>query len=65
MCETAHVPAGRSPATTTGGRSCHGRTGFFLVGILAALAGILAEADIAIFALSTYNTDYILVSSIT
>lgn len=34
---------------------------FSLVGILARIAGILAEKGIPIFALSTYNTDYILV----
>ena len=32
---------------------------FSLVGILAKIAGILAENSIAIFAVSTYNTDYI------
>lgn len=34
---------------------------FSLTGILAALVGPLASAGIAIFALSTYDTDYILV----
>ena len=34
---------------------------FSLTGILAKLSGILAEADISIFAISTYDTDYILV----
>lgn len=34
---------------------------FSLVGILAKLSGLLAQAGISIFALSTYNTDYILV----
>ena len=34
---------------------------FSLVGILAKLSGILAEQQIGIFAVSTYNTDYILV----
>lgn len=34
---------------------------FSLVGILARIAGILAGEGIPIFALSTYNTDYILV----
>lgn len=34
---------------------------FSLIGILARLAAVLAEAGISIFALSTYNTDYILV----
>lgn len=31
----------------------------FLVGILAGISKILAENEIGIFALSTYNTDYI------
>ena len=34
---------------------------FSLVGILSKLSGILAEHKIGIFAVSTYNTDYILV----
>lgn len=34
---------------------------FSLVGILAKLAAILAAAEISIFAISTYDTDYVLV----
>ncbi len=34
---------------------------FALVGILAAISGILAEEGISIFAVSTYDTDYILI----
>lgn len=34
---------------------------FSLIGILSELSGILAKHDIGIFAVSTYNTDYILV----
>ena len=34
---------------------------FSLIGILSKLSGILAENGIGIFAVSTYNTDYILV----
>lgn len=34
---------------------------FSLIGILSKLSGILAENEIGIFAVSTYNTDYILV----
>ena len=34
---------------------------FSLIGILSRLSGILAEHKIGIFAVSTYNTDYILV----
>ena len=34
---------------------------FSLIGILSKLSTILAENNIGIFAVSTYNTDYILV----
>ena len=34
---------------------------FSLIGILSKISGILAENDIGLFAISTYNTDYILV----
>jgi hypothetical protein len=36
---------------------------FSLVGILAALSSILAEAGISIFAISTFTTDYLLVKN--
>jgi len=36
---------------------------FNLTGVLAKLSRVLAEAHISIFALSTYDTDYILVKS--
>ena len=36
---------------------------FSLIGILSKLSGILAENKIGIFAVSTFNTDYILVKS--
>ncbi len=38
-----------------------GTLDFSLIGILSRLAGILAENKIGIFAISTFNTDYILV----
>ncbi len=38
-----------------------GMIDFSIVGVLAALAVPLAEAGISVFALSTYNTDYLLV----
>jgi len=38
-----------------------GKLDFSLIGILSRLAGILAENKIGIFAVSTFNTDYILV----
>ena len=36
---------------------------FSLTGILSNLAGILAQANVGIFAVSTYNTDYILLKA--
>lgn len=39
----------------------HGPLDFSLTGILAGLAGALAAAGISIFAISTYDTDYLLV----
>ncbi len=38
-----------------------GRLDFALVGVLAKLTGALAKAEIPCFAISTYDTDYILV----
>ena len=40
-----------------------GTLDFSLIGILSKLSGILAEQKIGIFAVSTYNTDYILVKA--
>lgn len=34
---------------------------FSLIGILSKISTVLADADIGIFAISTYNTDYVLV----
>ncbi|MCL2365490.1 MAG: ACT domain-containing protein [Oscillospiraceae bacterium] len=36
---------------------------FSLIGIVAKISGILAEVDISIFVVSTYDTDYILLKS--
>ena len=37
-----------------------GQLDFSLIGILARISGILASNEVGIFAISTYNTDYIL-----
>lgn len=37
-----------------------GQLDFSLIGILAGISGILASNEVGIFAISTYNTDYIL-----
>ena len=60
VCETSAVPA-IALAREDGWRGF--RVGsvldFSLVGILAEISGILAAQKISIFAVSTYNTDYI------
>ena len=38
-----------------------GKMDFSLVGILSGITGILAEGGISVFAISTYDTDYVLV----
>ena len=64
VCET-----NRTPANTTeredGWKAlviC-GTLDFSLVGILSKISTVLAEAGVGIFAVSTYNTDYILVKA--
>jgi len=61
VCDEDAVP---SEITSEPGWRClkaHGPFEFSMVGVLASLAGPLAEAGISIFALSTYDTDYLLV----
>jgi hypothetical protein len=61
VCDEDVVPEG---VTSEPGWRClkaHGPFEFSMVGVLASLTGPLAEAGISIFALSTYDTDYLLV----
>ena len=62
VCKTEDTPA-RTVEREDGWRGfrIEGVLDFSLVGILSRLSGILAENRIGIFAVSTYNTDYILV----
>ena len=62
VCRTQDAPA-HTVAREDGWRAfrVQGELDFSLTGILAGLADILAKAGIGIFAVSTYNTDYILV----
>lgn len=41
----------------------HGPLDFSLTGILANIAGVLADGGISIFAISTFDTDYVLVKT--
>ncbi|MBQ2063403.1 MAG: ACT domain-containing protein [Firmicutes bacterium] len=61
------IPTDAVPAETTerddGWRAfrIQGVLDFSLIGILSKISGLLADAGIGIFAVSTFNTDYILV----
>lgn len=61
VCMTDKVPA-NTTHRDDGWRAMRiqGELDFALIGILAKISGILAEHKIGIFAISTYNTDYIL-----
>ena len=61
VCETSCVPS-NTTERADGWRALRiaGTLDFALVGILADLSAVLAREKIGIFAVSTYNTDYIL-----
>ena len=62
VCRTEDTPAKTTARDDRWrGFRIQGMLDFSLIGILSKLAGILAENKIGIFAVSTYNTDYILV----
>ncbi len=62
VCRTADTPAGADPREDGWrGFRIEGVLDFSLVGILSKLSSLLADSGIPIFAVSTYNTDYILV----
>ena len=62
VCLTKDVPE-QTVERSDGWRGfrIEGTLDFSLVGILSKISGILADNKIGIFAVSTYNTDYILV----
>ncbi|MBQ6456692.1 MAG: ACT domain-containing protein [Mogibacterium sp.] len=62
VCRTEDTPA-ETTERDDGWRGfrIQGVLDFSLIGILSKISGILAENSIGIFAVSTYNTDYILV----
>ena len=62
VCETDRAPAA-TLAREDGWRAMRivGTLDFSLTGILSRIATVLAVAGVGIFAVSTYNTDYVLV----
>lgn len=64
VCSSQHVPY-NAAACDNGWRAfrIQGTLDFSLTGILSKISGLLAGHKIGIFAVSTYNTDYILTKS--
>lgn len=64
VCETKDVPA-KTTKREDGWKAfvIQGVLDFSLIGILSKISSVLADAGIGIFAMSTYNTDYILVKA--
>ena len=62
VCLSSHAPV-HCLAREDGWRAFRvaGQMDFGLTGVLAGLATVLAQASVSIFALSTFDTDYILV----
>ena len=62
VCPTSCAPV-QTVAREDGwrGMRIEGQLDFSLVGILAKISDVLAQAGVALFAVSTYDTDYVLV----
>lgn len=64
VCKAEHAPSD-AVAAEPGWKALKvsGVLDFGMIGVLAKISNILAEAEISIFVISTYNTDYILVKA--
>jgi hypothetical protein len=61
VCAERLVPPGTAAATDWRGLAVHGPFALDTVGVLATLTNVLAAASISLLAISTYDTDYLLV----
>lgn len=61
VCESRLVPCGVRQAGPWRAFKVKGPLDFEMTGVLRRLANPLAEVEVSIFALSTYDTDYVLV----
>ena len=60
VCEGSRVPQGVRVETDWVGLKLEGPFPFAMTGVLTSFLQPLAEADIPIFAVATFNTDYVL-----
>jgi hypothetical protein len=63
VCAAADAPAGAQVQTGWRALQVAGPLDFALTGILASIAAPLALAGVSLFAVSTYDTDYVLVGA--
>ncbi|OLF10785.1 ACT domain-containing protein [Actinophytocola xanthii] len=63
VCPTRNAPAAETREDGWRVLSVRGPLDFTLTGIMAALAGELAAAGVSLFAVSTYDTDHVLVKA--
>ncbi len=63
VCELSRVPAGVQSQPGWRVFKVHGPFVLSEIGVLSALAAPLAAAEISLFAVSTFDTDYLLVAS--
>lgn len=63
LCPQENVPEGVMADRDWRALKIQGPLDFALVGVLSELAGLLASAKVSIFAISTFETDYILVKA--
>jgi hypothetical protein len=63
ICEQTQVPVGVRCESDWRALKVNGPLDFSLTGVLASILTPLAESGISVFALSTYDTDYILVKA--
>jgi hypothetical protein len=63
VCEEAAVPEGVKAEKGWAALKVHGPIPFGTTGVLSSLTAPIAEAGISLFALSTFDTDYILVKA--
>ena len=64
LCESEYVPR-RLIAVEAGwkGFKISGVLDFGMIGVISKISGLLAEAGISVFVVSTYNTDYVFVKA--
>jgi hypothetical protein len=62
VCEAGQVPEGLKAERDWRALKVHGPFALSEVGVMAALATALAQGGISVFAIATFDTDYLLVS---